>query len=187
MPLWRRESLHERLAREGGLAGEPPPHDPGPHWGVTGIHGVARPRQWDAVATAEAPDLPGEEVGFTALPDGTLIVDQDVPDHTLAPLADAIERTLDPPYRAESVRRHASVWAVAARRIDVVELPAETPGDHILLTSHGGARELVVDGEPTFGSLPALERIAEEQFPGGYVVEAERLDETLWQVRLSAL
>jgi hypothetical protein len=188
MPFWRRESLHEKLAREGGLlSGEPAPHDPGPHWGATGIHGVPRPRRWDAVATADAPELPGEELRFTALPDGTLVVDEDVPDDALAPLADAVERTIEPPYRAEAVRRHMGVWAVAARRIEVLELPPETPGDQLTLTVRGGERALAVDGEHSFGSLPALERFGSERFPDGYVLEAERLDETLWQVKLSAL
>ena len=74
----RRESLHERLAREGGLSqGEPPPHDTTPRWGETGIHGVARPRRWDAVVLAESP-YPGQELDFVALPDGTLLVEDEV-------------------------------------------------------------------------------------------------------------
>ena len=55
------------------------PVDPGPHWGVTGIHGVARPRRWDAVASAEGPGLAGDEVHFVALPNGDLVVDEDEP------------------------------------------------------------------------------------------------------------
>ena len=186
MPFWRREPLHERLAREGGLVGGPPPHDPGPHWGATGIHGVPRPRRWDAVASAQARDLPGEEVAFTALADGTLLVEEDVPDGALAGLAEAIEQTIAAPYRAEAVRRDGEVWAVAARRIDVLELPRETPGDELVVTVRGGERELVVDGERSFGSVPELERLANGR-PDGCVLEAERLDDTLWQVKVSPL
>jgi hypothetical protein len=41
--IFRREPLHKKLAREAGLEQqEPPLVDPGPHWGVTGIHGVSR-------------------------------------------------------------------------------------------------------------------------------------------------
>ena len=70
--FFRRESLHERLAREGGLD-ERPPHDTTPRWGAAGIHGVPRPRQWDAVATAEAPGLMRDEIEFVGLPDGSLV------------------------------------------------------------------------------------------------------------------
>ena len=48
MGLFRRESLHERLAREGGVA---EPSGVPPAWDATGIHGVARPREWDLVTT----------------------------------------------------------------------------------------------------------------------------------------
>ena len=42
--IFRREPLHKKLAREARLEQEPEqgPVDPGPHWGVTGIHGVPR-------------------------------------------------------------------------------------------------------------------------------------------------
>ena len=42
---------------------------------------------------------------FTSLPDGTLLVEEDVPDGALSPLADAIEASINPPYYAEGVRR----------------------------------------------------------------------------------
>ena len=54
-----------------GLSSEPPGWD-GEQRGEPGIHGVPRPRRWDAVATAAAPGLRGEIVHFVALPDGTL-------------------------------------------------------------------------------------------------------------------
>ena len=31
--------------------------------------------------------------------------------------------SLDPPYRAEAVRREDGLWAVASRRIEVIRLP----------------------------------------------------------------
>src|SRR5205809_729449 len=102
--------------------GEPEPVDPGPHWGETGIHGVPRPRRWDAVGSAEAPDLTGDEVHFVALPNGDLVVNEEEPPDTVAPLAEAVEQALEPPYRAEAVRRGGGIWAVAARRVEVAEL-----------------------------------------------------------------
>ena len=140
--IFRREPLHKKLAREARLEQEPEPGpvDPGPHWGVTGIHGVPRPRRWDAVASAEAPGLTGDEVHFVTLPNGDLLVDEDEPPDTLGPLADAVEQTLETPYRAEAVRQRDDVWAVAARRIAVASFRAD--GDELELVSGEAGRTL---------------------------------------------
>jgi hypothetical protein len=186
--IFRREPIHKKLARQARLDDlaeqEPSPVDPGPHWGVTGIHGVPRPRRWDTVASAEAPGLHGDEVNFVALPNGDLVVDEDEPDDTVRALAEAVEETLDPPYRAEAIRRDNDVWAVAARRVQIAEV--EAPGDEIELVVSGGERALTVDGERGFGSVPQLERIGDPLGPA-YVVRARRLDERLWEVEASAL
>jgi hypothetical protein len=92
----------------------------------------------------------------------------------LTAFAEALERELDPPYRAEAVRREDSLWAVAGRRIEVVELPGVT-GTELELAMHGGERTLLVDGERAFGSVPALERPE-------HVVRARRIDGDLWEV-----
>ena len=171
-PFWRREKpLHQRLAEEadldigtrtGGdegsssrsrLAGvahaladgflSAPPDEfgrPSP-LGDVGFHGVARPRRWDAVVSAEA-ELPGDEVHFAALPEGTLLVDEEVPDGALLPLADAVEQVLAPPYRAEGVRRGENVWAVAANRIEVRAFPGHVEDE----------LELIEDGQVLLGS-----------------------------------
>ena len=55
------------------------------------------------------------------------------------------------------MRRSETLWAVACRRIEVVELPG-VDGEQIELSSHGDERTLRVDGEQVFGSIPALER-----------------------------
>jgi hypothetical protein len=109
-------------------------------FGEVALHGVPRPRAWDAVASAEA-ELPRAEVHFTALPDGTLVVEEDVPDGSLAPLADAIELSINPPYVAEAVRRDDRVWAVGAKRIQVRAFP-EHDDDEL---------ELVEDGQVVLG------------------------------------
>lgn len=162
----RGKPLHEQLAEEGELdiGAEPPrrtpsrlgglmhgladgflsaPPDefgrPSP-FGEVALHGVPRPREWDVVASAEA-DLPGNEVHFTALPDGTLVVEEDVPDGSLSPLADAIEASINPPYAAEAVRREDGVWAVGAKRIRVRAF-ADQVGDEL---------ELVEDDQVVIG------------------------------------
>ena len=171
MGLFRRDRpLHERLAEQADLdiagadGAEPgqrapsrlaglmhgladgflsaPPDEfgrPSP-FGEVALHGVARPREWDTVASADA-ELPGDEVHFTALPDGTLVVEEDVPDGSLTPLAEAIEVTINPPYVAEGIRRDERVWAVGARRIRVRSFPGHEEDE----------LELVEDGEIVIG------------------------------------
>lgn len=133
MGLFRRDKpLHQRLADAAELDIGQEPRAPRAFSGflhdlagdTVGIHGVPRARKWDVVATAEA-DLPGDAVHFVALPDGTLIVEEDVPDGSLAGLAEAVERTINPPYRAEGVRNEERVWAVGANRIEVKAYPGE--------------------------------------------------------------
>ena len=185
--IFRREPIHKKLARQArldDLAQETVPVDPGPHWGATGIHGVPRPRRWDAVASAEAPGLKGDDVHFVALPDGDLVVDEDEPDDTIRALAEAVEQTIEPPYRAEGVRREGDVWAVGARRVQVAEL--ESQGDELEVVVSGGERTLVIDGERGFGSVPELERLGDPLGPA-YVVRARRLDDRLWEVEASPL
>jgi hypothetical protein len=188
--IFRREPIHKKLARQARLEAELeprselPPVDPGPHWGATGIHGVPLPRRWDAVGSAEAPGLRGDELHFVALPNGDLVVDEDEPEDTLAPLADAVEQAIEPPYRAEAVRRDGQIWAVAARRVEVAEL--DTPGEEVELVAGPDGRTVTVDGERVFGSVPELERLGQSE-GDSYVVRARRLDDRLWEVEASPL
>jgi hypothetical protein len=184
--IFRREPIHKKLAREARLEqqGEPPFVDPGPHWGATGIHGVPRPRRWDAVASAEAPNVAGDELHFVALPNGDLVVDEDTPEDSLAPLAEAIEEAVEPPYRAEAVRQRENVWAVAARRVRVAEF--EAAGETIELVEAEGGRTLTVDGARSFGSVAELERLGRAEGEH-YVVRATRLDGDTWEIQADPL
>lgn len=184
----RRQSLHEKLAREGGLSLERDPSEGRrPPWDKAGIHGLARPRRWDSVLTVQMPDLPGDELTFVALPDGTLVTDEDAPDVALEPLAEAVEQEVAPPYRAEAVRRTEDVWAVAARAIDVVALPPATPGEEIVVSERAGDLWTIVDGDESTARVPALEKLARERELADYVLEAARIDGDLWEVRISPL
>ena len=173
MSLFRREPLHAKLARAGGLL-QRDTEEVRPPWDKAGIHGVSRPREWDEVAAANV-DLPGDRAEFVVLPD-EIVIDEG-PDN-VEPLADAL--SLEPPYRAEAMRQSEGVWAVAARRIEVVELP-EQQGDELELTQRGDERTLIVDGQRSFGSIPVLER------QGDYAVRARRLDSIRWEVERSVL
>jgi hypothetical protein len=181
MKLFRRESLHERLAREGGLV---EPVGARPAWDEAGIHGVHRAREWDLVSTVAAPELQGDAVDFVALPDGSLLVEEEQGDATLESLAAVVEQKLQPPYRARGARQTDVLWAVSARRIETARFDAE--GERIELTETADGKILRVDGMPVFGSIPALEQLGEPAGPS-YAVHAERLDADLWEVRVAAL
>jgi hypothetical protein len=184
MSFRRREPLHERLAREAGMTAQPPPHEPGPHWGEVGIHGLHRPREWDALITVEA-ELPGDLVRFVALPDGEILVEE-AESADVGVLADAIEAAIAPPYRAEAVRRERGVWAVGALRVDVVELADDPGGEVIQLVWNGSERTAFVDAAPSLVRLRELEALGASRFEA-YVVDAERLDGSLWEARVTPL
>ncbi|TML46423.1 MAG: hypothetical protein E6G19_01775 [Actinobacteria bacterium] len=206
MRFFRRgETLNERLLREAGLdrseaeldaeaARPPPPLDPVLTFrqqfdtGAGALAGAGLPpraRRWDAVVTAEAPDVDGNEVDFVALPDGSLLVEEEEGVAALDPFAQAVEGELPPPYRVHAVRQTERLWAVSALRIEVARFEAD--GDVIELTQTNDGRALRVDGMPAFGSIPALERLGEAAAGPAYAVHAERLDADLWEVRVAPL
>jgi hypothetical protein len=191
----REEPLHEKLAREGGLdfrrsvdePDGPPTLDPEhPLWRIAGIHGIPRAREWDAVLTAIAPDLPGDETDFVALPDGTLYSDENLPEGALAPIADGFDGLLDAPYHALALRQEEDVWAAAAMRVDVVEVPEDVDGDQVDLVVNDGERTVRVDDAESRAEIPSLEDFAAQQF-GSFVLRASRLDESLWEVTVLPL
>jgi hypothetical protein len=172
--LWRRrETLNERLLREGGLASADD-ESTRPPWDKVGIHGVSRPAKWDEVTTVEA-DVDGDIARFVVLRDAIVIEDgaDDVDG-----LADAV--ALEPPFRAEARRVDEGLWAVGARSVEVVSLPGQE-GDELELVSRGGSRELTIDGGRAFGSIPDLERA------GDYVVRARRVDGDVFEVDAAPL
>ena len=189
----RRRPLHEELARAGdvamstsagGFLAQPPDLMGNERAGIVGIHGVPRPRRWDVVVSARAPEVEGREVKFVELPDRSLVVDEEVGDVSLDPLAAAVEEELAPPFRAHAVRQSESVWAVSANRIDVAEFDAD--GDEVELANVDGVKTLTVDGRREFGSIPELERLGSRD-SADYVVRATRLEGNLWEVEASAL
>jgi hypothetical protein len=146
----------------------------------TGIHGVPRHREYDAVVTTDAPDVEGSSARFVGLDDGSLVIEEGEGD--LSPLAEAIEREVAAPYRATAIRRGETQWAVAGHALRVVELP-EPGGDEIELVVKDEERTLVVDGNRSFGTLPELEALA----GGDAVIRAARLEGTFWEVRVDPL
>ena len=166
-------------ALTGAREGEPTGLDAPPGFGIAGITEAPRGRTWDAFASADAPEVHGETVSFVTLADGTIVVDGEQPDGALTPLADAVEETIEPPYRAAAARSDGAVWSVIAESVVIVELPG-VHGDVADLTVLGGMRELTVDGAPASSSTPALDALADEH--GDAAVHAERVDGDLFAV-----
>ena len=160
----------------------PLPHDPGPHWGEVGIHGIHRQREWDAVVTVLAPDLAGDELWFVVLRDGRVVVD----DGTADPAAMVLLLDRHAPYRAHAVRRDERVWTVAVRGIETIELTRDPGGSFVELAWDGVERSVRIDGEPTLAGVPELERLASERH-AAYVVTAARLAGTVWEVGVTPL
>jgi len=158
----------------------PLPHDPGPHWGEVGIHGLHRQREWDAVATLEL-SAAGTEAWFVVLADESLV--REAGDAEPAPFRGTI--SVPPPFRAHAVRRDGTTWAVAARRIETVELH-DAGGDEIEIAWDGSERTVRIDGEPTLRGVPGLERLAAARH-STYVVTAARIAGEIWEVAVSPL
>ena len=171
-------------AQTGGFLAQPPGLDGVAGMGLAGISGAPRGRTWDAVASAECPDLTGDAVTFVTLDDGTIVVDADLPEGSVIPLAESLETALDPPYRAAAVRSDGDLWTAAAESVRIVELGA-VDGDVLELTVVGGERTMLVDLEPTNVPLPPLDDLAAEH--GDVVVHAERVDDDLVAVDVCPL
>jgi hypothetical protein len=140
---------------------------------IPGVMGVGPGRTWDAVVAAHAPALTGERVTFVALADGTLVVNEDVPDGSLTPVAEEIEEMVKPPYRAAAARNEGDMWTAVAESVRIVELPG-VRADELELTVVGGERTLAVGDERTDLALPPLDALAEGQ--GDVAIHAERVD-----------
>ena len=160
----------------------PLPHDPGPHWGEVGIHGLHRVRDWDVVTTVEAPAIVGPEAWFVVLDGARTLVEDGSPD----PAALAAAVTLAPPYRASAVRREGGLWVVAARAIETVRLEDDPGGTRLEVTWDGSERTVRIDGEPTLAGIPELERIGAARY-ASYVVTASRLERDVWEILVAAL
>jgi hypothetical protein len=181
----RRETYNQQLQREAGIdrirLDQPSVLET---VGVPIGKAVGQP-DWDVSVTATAPGLAEDKIVFTTLPDGDVLIDEELGDADVSALADAVEKELGPPYRARAARQQDELWAVLANRIEVHRL--EFPrGDTLELSRKDSWQELRVDGEPSMGRAPELERLGERAGPD-FFVKAERLDGDLWEVRVSAL
>jgi hypothetical protein len=180
------ETLNEQLLREAHLDRPEEPPEPVADVWVEALRGAfERSAEYDLIVSLDVPLLSGDEIEFAALPSGELLVDEEQGDGDLSPLADEVEQEVGLPYRVVARREEGDRWKIAAREIDVIELTLGR-GDEIELVCEGGVRELRVDGEPSTAEIPELAR-AEEALGSDYVVQGDRLDGTLWEIRASPL
>jgi hypothetical protein len=73
---------------------------------------------------------------------------------------------------------------VAAREIELGRFQAT--GDELELTVRGDQRELVVDGNKSFGSVPELEQIGKEAC-ADFFAHALRIEDDLWEVTVNPI
>jgi hypothetical protein len=191
----KKETYNEQMLREAGLdrvvfrdptlQTDPTPA-PAADASFLTTHGRLGPRDWDGATTATAPGISGDQVRFTVLPTGDLIVEEETGDGDLSPLADAIEGWLDPPYKAVASRQDGDLWGVGAKRIEVATIPFPA-ADALELSQSDGVAELRVDGEPSDVAVPVeLQRLG-ERTGGNFCVEASRIDGDYWDVNVSPL
>jgi hypothetical protein len=163
------------------------PLDPGRHWLEAGITGLARPREWDAVATAGGPGTAGDEAELVVLPDGRVLVERAPAGLDAELLRAAVSASLDPPYRAVAVRRR-ELWAIGAVAIEVMALEPDPGGHELALTWDGETLSLLRDTLPTDpGAASALESLATARRDGPYAAHARRLADDLWEVSILPL
>jgi hypothetical protein len=196
----KKETYNEQMLREAGLdrvvfnepqpLGEPPQPEPTqPPLVDTSFltrHGRLGPKDWDAATTTTAPGIAGDQVRFTVLPNGDLIVEEETGDGDLSPLADAVEGRLDPPYKAVASRQEGDLWGVGAKRIEVVTI-SFPDAEALELSQSDGVLELRIDREPSDATAPVeLQRLG-DRVGGDFCVEAERIDGDSWEVKVSPL
>jgi hypothetical protein len=181
----KRETYNEQLLREAGL--DRVRLDRPSVLEIVGVpHGGAVGQaDWDTSVTVNAPGLAGNTIEFTTLEDGDVLIHEEEDDADVSALADAVERELEPPYRARAARQSGDLWAVLANRIDVVSFSFPR-AEMLELSRKDSWQELRVDGEPSMGRAPELERLG-ERAGADFFVKAERLDGDLWEVRVTAL
>jgi hypothetical protein len=129
-------------------------------------------------------DLPGDAASFVVLGDGTVVLEEGDPRLDAAPLAASL--ALEPPFRAEAVRRADHVWALGARRIETLEIRDDPGGSEIELVWDGFERSVTIDGSPTLAGVPELDHVAAARYRA-YVASAIRLSGSTWEVSIVPL
>ena len=165
-------------------------------WVESGVSGLARLREWDATAIAEAPALAGSEqveIDFRVLGDGSVV--GDVSADVLAELTRDLG--VDPPYAARAVRQNEREWTVGALRIEsqLVDLPSGVGAISLeaAVPPEGEAMYARRRRDPrrrpagaAADALAELERLGAERFQA-FVARADRLEDGRWELTVDPL
>lgn len=149
--------------------------------GLDALSASSRPREWDSFVSTGAPDLTGDTLRFFALENGSLVILEDVADEAVSPLAEALHRRIQPPYRAAAARTDGDVWCAIAESVELIESP-EIAGDEFELTDFEGRHELRVDGVLT---APIPEQLLAIVRPdGNSALIGERVADGLYAIKV---
>jgi len=168
----------------------------------TGVTGIPRLPEWDAVALVELPELeasPLTELELDAAPGGEPAVraDEAVPREALERLAAELDARLERPWEALAVRRDGRLWAAGANAVrlgDPVDLGDLDATSVELVRAPGGDTTLSVDGEelepgeeaPFAAAAAVLDRVGSARFES-FVARADRGAGGRWHVTVDPL
>ena len=137
------------------------------------------------VISLSAPNIEGDYAVFVSLPDGLLIVEEYEGESDLTVFADAIERRLAVPYRAQAVRANESRFIVVASEILTVELPGLDGEELIVVVAPDGERCAVLDGVRIELDRPELDEVIDESAP--CLLRVVNVDEAVWEIKAEIL
>jgi hypothetical protein len=152
---------------------------------IPGLSPVTRDDPWDALVSAHAPGLSGNEVRFAVAADGRTIADAGAPADAVAALGRAVARQLDAPFWAIAVPDDGDEWTAAATAAEIIELP-DAQGDEIEVSRVGGELTCRVDGEESDAQLPAIGALLDREGGDGAVV-AHRFAGPVWVAEVFSL
>jgi hypothetical protein len=170
----------------------------------TGVTGIPRLPEWDAIVAVELPELEGSALGeFTleAPADGPMQAgpDADVPAEALRRIETALDAEIDRPWAGRAVRqdegRHWAAGAYSVRGGEAVELPEPLPAESLeVVRTPDGDRVIQADGEPLedaeaerfAAAVAELEERGAARFES-FVARADRGQGGGWQVRVDPL
>jgi hypothetical protein len=152
---------------------------------IPGLTSVTRDDPWDALVTAHAPGLAGEEIRFAVTRDGRTISGGEAPADAVAALGRAVARQLEPPFWAIAVPDEGDEWTAAATAAEILEL-RDAAGDEIEASRVGGGVNVRVDGEESDAQVPEVDALLERQ-GGDAVVVAHRFAGPVWVAEVFSL
>jgi hypothetical protein len=152
---------------------------------IPGLSPVTRDDPWDALVSAHAPGLTGDEVRFAVAADGRTIAGGDASPDLVAALGRAVARQLDAPFWAIAVPDEGDEWSVAATGAEILEL-TDASGDQIEASRVGGELTCRVDGEETDVRLPEIDALLDREGGDGVVV-AHRFAGPVWVAEVFSL